>query len=160
MDRREFVQTGVSLCGLCLCSGMGRTTFAQERERKPIEPKKLNYCGYTCPKDCKFLQATLKNDEALKKEAYDLWKIKDRYGVEFDPATAICRGCKAVEEPEGVVLGGCTVRACARKRKLDCCIECADLKSCGKDLWTRFPQFRDKVIEMQRQFVKQGGSLS
>jgi hypothetical protein len=80
--------------------------------------------------------------------------------VEFDPATAICRGCKAVDEPEGVVLSGCTVRACTRRRKLDCCIECSELAACEEALWKRFPKFRDQAIAMQKKYVEQGGSLS
>ena len=50
-----------------------------------IDPKKLMYCGYTCPEECKFLIASVKNDKELRKEAYDLWKIKERFDIEFDP---------------------------------------------------------------------------
>jgi len=35
----------------------------------------------------------------LKRKAFALWKIKERYGVEFDPEQAICYGCKAKGEP-------------------------------------------------------------
>ena len=60
MDRRKFIETsaktGVTLCGLCTCfagvSAAGEKIF--------IDPKKLNFCGYICPTDCKFLRALSK----------------------------------------------------------------------------------------------------
>ena len=53
-----------------------------------------------------------------------------------------CDGCKALDKPEGVVVSKCDVRACAREKKLDCCIECDELTTCDKDLWKRFPTFK------------------
>ena len=58
IDRRAFLSTGaragITVCGLCLCSRF--PAFAgddEESQEQPLDPKKLNYCGYTCPKDCR-----------------------------------------------------------------------------------------------------------
>ena len=64
-------------------------------EDKIPDPKKINYCGYTCPEDCKFLVASVKNDLVLKKEAYEIWEMKERFGVvEFEADKIFCFGCK------------------------------------------------------------------
>ena len=157
LDRREFLiagsRTGVALCGACLCPGL--MLDEQENPKKPLDPKKLNYCGYTCPGDCKFKLGTLEDDEQLKKQAFEAWKIEDRYGLAFDPETAMCYGCKAPGKPEGVVVANCTVRSCARTKKLVCCIECPDLGGCDKDLWSRFPDFKKQVDEMRVRYLAQ-----
>jgi hypothetical protein len=82
-------------------------------------------------------------------------KIEETYGLEFDEEQAICYGCKELDKPEGVVLKKCDVRPCAREKKLDSCIECDDLATCDKELWTRFPDFRQKVLEMQEKYRQQ-----
>ena len=79
----------------------------------------------------------------------------ERFGVEFDEEQAICYSCKELDKPEGIVLKRCTVRACAREKELDCCIECDELKTCDKKLWSRFPQFHDKVVEVQEKYRRQ-----
>jgi hypothetical protein len=129
-------------------------TFVFAGDEK-IDPAKLNFCGYTCPEDCKFLQGTLNDDVELKKEAWKAWKIEERFGLEFDAEQAICYGCKALDKPEGVVVSRCDVRACAREKKLDCCIECDELTGCDKDLWRRFPKFKEQVIAMQEKYRAQ-----
>ncbi len=91
----------------------------------------------------------------MKKEAYKLWKIKERFDIEFDPETIFCYGCKVSDKPEGVVTKNCTVRECAMKKKNDCCIECDELTNCDKDLWNRYPKFKESVIEMQKKYLEQ-----
>jgi len=152
IDRRTFISTGATVCGLCACS---QFPFAAWAGDEPIDPKKLTFCGYTCPEDCKFLRATLENNLELKKEVWKEWKIEETYGLEFDEEQAICYGCKELDKPEGVVLKKCDVRPCAREKKLDSCIECDDLATCDKELWTRFPDFRQKVLEMQEKYRQQ-----
>jgi hypothetical protein len=157
INRRAFITTGATVCGVCFCSP--RASFsedsAQEGATKKLDPKKLNYCGYSCPEDCKFLEATLTNNTELKKEAFKIWKIEDRFGIEFDPETAICYSCKTLDKPEGIVLQRCDVRACAQEKKMDCCIECDELGNCDKDLWRRFPKFQEQVVAMQVRFRAQ-----
>ena len=161
IDRRTFLSNGAR-AGACLCCASalpGAARFAlagDEAGDQPIVPADLNYCGYSCPPDCKFLKGTLDNDVELKKEAWQLWKIEERFGVAFDPDQAICYGCKTEGKPEGIVLSRCTVRDCAQEKELDCCIECPELEACDKDLWRRFPDFKKQVVEMQGRYRKQG----
>jgi hypothetical protein len=158
IDRRDFL-TGsaracVALCGACICSrfpALAEGEAAAGEQKIPV-PAELNYCGYKCPPDCKFLKATLENDVELKKEAWKLWKIEERFHVPFDPDKAICYGCKTKDKPLGIVLQRCDVRACAQEKKLDCCIECEGLTACDRDLWRRFPKFKEQVIEMQERY--------
>ncbi|HAN17152.1 MAG TPA: hypothetical protein DCQ24_00640 [Bacteroidales bacterium] len=124
-----------------------------------IDPGKLNFCGYTCPADCKFYIASVENDETGKKEAFKIWKIKERFGVDFDPDTSVCWKCKDMLKPEGVVIQNCTVRACAIEKGYEACIECDKLTTCDKDLWKRFPDFFNAVIEMQIKYKQQSASF-
>ena len=150
-DRRKFVTAGaVAGCALLLSTRLSAMKGFEYLQNEVPDPKKLNYCGYTCPTDCKFLQASIKNDPVLKKEAYEIWEMKDRFGVtEFDPDKIFCFGCKNTEKPVGIRLQKCDVRNCAIDKKLDSCIECKDLKTCVKDLWKKFPDFKKAVIKMQ-----------
>jgi hypothetical protein len=159
-DRRSFLingaRAGITVCGLCVCSSVPTWAGAEgEESDKPLDPKSLDYCGYTCPKDCKFLKATLEDNLELKKEAFKIWKIEERFGVAFDPEQAICYGCKALDKPQGIVVARCDVRACAQEKKLDCCIECGELEGCDKDLWRRFPDFKKQVIAMRERYLRQ-----
>ena len=161
IDRRAFLSTGAmagfTVCGLCVCSQFSGLAHAGDasKTQELIDPRRLNFCGYTCPKDCAFLEGTLNNDVTLKKEAWKDWKIEERFGLEFDPEQAICYGCKSLDKPEGVVLARCDVRACTREKELECCIECDELPACDKDLWRRFPKFKAQVVEMQKKYLAQ-----
>lgn len=135
-----------------LYKNLSANIFNYLQENVP-DPKKLNYCGYTCPKDCKFLIASEKNDPTLKKEAYEIWEMKERFGVtEFDADKIFCFGCKTKDKPVGIRLQKCDVRNCAIDKKLESCIECKELTSCEKDLWTKFPDFKKSVIQMQTKY--------
>lgn len=151
-NRRKFIQTSSIVgCSLLISGKMSAFSFY---ENEIPDPKKLNYCGYICPKDCQFLEASIKNDKELKKKAYEIWKIKEKYNIDFDPKTIFCFGCKNEDKPAGIVMINCTVRACAIDKELDACIECKELKTCEKDIWTRFPDFHKKIIEMQKSWVE------
>lgn len=145
--RRQFLRnSSVAGCALLLSGKLNAFSFPED---EIPDPKKLNYCGYKCPKNCQFLEASVKNDAELKKKAYNTWKIKERYNVDFNAETTFCFGCKAKDKPVGVVMANCTVRSCAIEKKYDSCIECNKLKSCDKDLWKHFPDFHKAVIKIQ-----------
>ena len=154
--RRDFLKTGYKAC--LACTALLYTSRLKGMEglfgpdEKP-DPGKLNYCGYVCPPDCKFLKATKENDIELKKEAYKEWKIKEKYGVEFNADKIFCWGCKTNDKPIGIVLQKCTVRSCAISKNHECCIECKELENCKKELWDQFPDFKKTVIEMQRKYL-------
>jgi len=157
IKRREFIasgaRAGMVCCGILLCPWKATSSFpgGGYDDEKP-DPAKLNYCGYQCPQDCPFLKGTLENNVELKKQAYEQWQIKERYGMDFDPETIFCYGCKTADKPEGVVLKQCTVRNCVMEKKLECCIQCAELAQCDKELWSRFPDLKTYMIEQQKKF--------
>jgi hypothetical protein len=149
-NRRRFIRSS-AIAGCTIIAAGKLTAFSFPQDEVP-DPKKLNYCGYTCPKDCQFLEASVKNDSELKMKAYETWKIKERYNIDFDAEKIFCFGCKNTEDPAGVVMLNCTVRQCAIGKNLDACIECNNLKICDKDLWSRFPEFHQSVIKMQASY--------
>lgn len=152
-SRREFLKDCAQFGFGCVCL-LGVKGLAAEDERKP-DLEKLNYCGYTCPEDCKMYRAGKTGDLALKKEAFKAWKIKERYGIEFDPKLVFCNRCKTPDKPLGIAVQKCTVRACAIEKKMISCVACKDLKGCDKDLWKRFPDFHKAVIKMQGEYFAQ-----
>lgn len=161
-DRRDFfrksTQAGMAGCLLLISpSLLAAENLGHLDNQEALDPKKLNYCGYKCPDNCQFLEASVKNDPDLKKKAYDTWQVKERYGADFEADKIYCFGCKNKEKPEGVILKGCGVRKCAIEKGFDCCIECKDLKECKQDLWTRFPDFKNQVIKMQQQYMEAKG---
>ncbi len=164
VSRRNFLMKGAQVCvGCCALIALPKLSanglssgFLPDNEIP--DPKKLNYCGYKCPDDCKFLAASINNDTALKKEAFDIWKIEEKYGIAFDPEKIFCFGCKTTDKPEGVIITNCTVRKCAVEKKIDCCIECKELTGCSKELWTQFPDFKKMVIEMQTKYFETRGA--
>lgn len=157
LNRRNFfkktTQISMACCGLMAASRMeafGNLFLDGEIPN----PKLLNYCGYTCPDGCEFKKASLENDPVLKKEAFDAWKINERYGIEFEADKVFCFGCKNTGKQDGVVTANCTVRTCVMEKDLECCIECDELADCDKELWSRFPKFKEKVIEMQQTYLE------
>lgn len=117
------------------------------------DPKKLNYCGYSCPGDCKMLRATRENNIELKKEAHKEWRLEEKYDMAFDADKVYCYGCKSDKPDAGIVVTNCSVRNCAIEKNYDCCIECNELAACEKEIWTTFPDFHKAIIEMQKRYL-------
>jgi hypothetical protein len=159
VNRRKFIKistvAGITGCAFLLASKFNslKAFNSLSAQNEPIDLKKLNYCGYQCPADCQFLQATRENNTELKMKAYENWKIKEKYGVDFEAEKVFCWGCKTNDKPVGIVLSKCQVRNCAIEKGYDCCIECDNLTSCGFELWKNFPDFHKQVIEMQKTYI-------
>ena len=158
VNRRNFIKMG-AVAGITGCAFLLATKFNSlkafntfSNENEIPDPKKLNYCGYQCPSDCQFLKATRENNTELKMKAYETWKIKEKYGVEFDAEKIFCWGCKTKDKPLGITVSKCTVRNCAIEKGYDCCIECNDLAQCEFELWKNFPDFHKQVVEMQKTY--------
>jgi hypothetical protein len=157
LKRREFItkscKAGVAYCALLYGSKLYgiRNLNTMPGNDKP-DPKKLNYCGYTCPDDCQMKKATLENNIDLKKKAYIDWRIEKKYGIAFDPDKIFCYGCKTTRHPLGLVVEKCTVRSCAMDKGYDCCIQCDSLSACDKEIWKTFPDFHKSVLEMQKNY--------
>ena len=156
LKRREFIKRSTKVCmgGCLLFSSTVPFTFSG-RDGQSIDPAKLCYCGYSCPEDCHFLVASKKNDAELKKQVFEEWELEKRYGLKFDPEQMFCFTCKPVDRPEGPVQKKCTVRICAIERGYQACIECDELVTCEKDLWERYPQFYEGVIDLQKKYKLQ-----
>lgn len=157
IPRRTFLKTTSQAClgGCLLMSARGSVAasiFFLD-DQKP-DPKRMNYCGYTCPDGCEFRKATLENDTALKKEAYKAWQIKERFNIPFEADSIFCFGCKNTGKPEGVVTANCTVRTCTLEKGFEACIECDELAECDKELWGRFPDFHKQVIEVRKKYLE------
>ncbi|HEX3007830.1 MAG TPA: DUF3795 domain-containing protein [Bacteroidales bacterium] len=152
MKRREFISCGYKggiACGILLAGNLN--AFALSKDEKP-DVKKLNYCGYQCPADCKVKKATVENNLELKKEVYKEWRIKEKYNFEFDAESMFCWGCKTEGKPLGVITNNCSVRACAIDKGYDSCIQCKDLTTCEKEIWKTFPKFKESMLELQKKF--------
>lgn len=155
LKRRDFVTTcfkaGVTCCALAYGVKLTGQGVVDNQDEKP-DPKKLEYCGYKCPADCPLKKGTLENNDELKKKAYEDFKIKEKYGIEFDPDKVFCYGCKMKDKPLGTPVASCTVRKCVIEKGYECCLECDGLTACDKELWTNYPQFKAAMIEMQKKF--------
>jgi len=156
LKRREFINScfraGVACCALSYGTQLAGQDPANKQDAKP-DPKSLEYCGYNCPADCPLKKATLENNLELKKKAYADFEFKTKYGIEFDPEKVFCYGCKSAgNKPVSMPVNACTVRKCVMGKKLECCIQCDTLAKCDKELWTRFPKFKESVLEMQKKY--------
>jgi hypothetical protein len=155
-SRREFLQRGTTTflaCGvMSMCPRLTAMGNMFRGDDVP-DPKKLEYCGYSCPSDCPLYAATIENNLEGKKEAYKNWNIKERYNLEFDPDQIFCYKCKNDEKPAGPVVANCTVRKCVIDKGLDCCIECSELPACSQTLWETFPDFHKAVIDLQKRYM-------
>ncbi|NQT26055.1 DUF3795 domain-containing protein [candidate division KSB1 bacterium] len=159
-NRREFLKTCSAFCAGCaFFLHPRRITAGDDEEVKPEKapnPDEHTHCGYQCSEECKLFKATVNNDMTLKKEAYQEWKMKERYGIEFDPEQVFCYGCKADDKPMSITLQKCTVRHCAKGKGLEACFQCKDLKTCDMELWKRFSDFKKNVIGMQEKYMTLG----
>ena len=155
LKRRDFdtrcFKAGVACCALSYGNMITGQDPVKQQEGKP-DPKNLEYCGYKCPSDCPLKQATAENNTELKKKAYEDFKFKEKYNVDFDPEKVFCYGCKVTDKPLSIPVKSCTVRKCAIDKGYECCIECKGLAACDKELWKSFPQLKVKVIEMQKKY--------
>lgn len=155
-SRRNFLKQGTVFCITCVaitaCPGVRAASFLNEDDEIP-DPKDLEYCGYRCPADCPMYLATINNDETAKKKAFEDWQLEERYGLKFDPEQLYCYTCKPGEKPVGTSAQHCEVRNCAIEKELDCCIECKDLPSCTKGVFSRYPDFHKGVVKLQEKYT-------
>jgi hypothetical protein len=124
----------------------------EKQQLKKADLKGLTFCGFKCTTQCTLYRATIENNPELKKKAYEEFKMKEKYNVDFDQDKIFCYGCKPNDKPLSINVNQCAVRKCAIGKNFDCCIECSGLAACDKELWKSFPQFKEKVIEMQKNY--------
>ena len=153
LKRREFLSGCFKAGAACVVlSGSGNLFAVSPMHQEKPDPKKLEYCGYTCPPDCTLWKATRENNLELKKKAYAEFNFKEKYKIDFDADKVFCYSCKASDKPLGLSVKACTVRQCAIGKGLDCCIECNGLATCDKELWKNFPKLKEHVEGLQKQY--------
>jgi hypothetical protein len=152
IKRREFLdkflKAGAAGCALVYGNQLLAET-PQDQLKKP-DLKSLTYCGFKCSNDCTLYKATIENNPELKKKAYEEFKWKEKFNVDYDPDKVFCWGCKPKDKPLSINVSACTVRKCTIEKGYECCIECNGLTACDKELWKNFPQFKLKVLEAQK----------
>jgi len=80
------------------------------------------YCGLSCD-FCPAYQATLKNDDELRRQTAMEWS--QMFNAQITPEMINCEGCRT----PGLKLGHCAVceiRSCAASRGYDTCAQCDD----------------------------------
>jgi hypothetical protein len=151
LKRRDFISKCFNASVTCCALLYGNSLFAQDPFKlKKEDLKGLTYCCYKCTSECPTYKATIENNPELKKKAYEDAKWKEKYGIDFDPDTFFCFGCKPADKPLSINLKACTVRQCVIEKGYDCCIECNRLTACDKKLWKSYPEFKEKVMEFQK----------
>jgi len=152
LKRREFVgkcfKAGVAGCSLVY----GNSLLAEDRQQQVQKPdlKSLTFCGFKCTTACTLYKATIEDNGELRKKAYEEFKWKEKFNVDYDAARVFCWGCKIKDKPLSINVSACTVRKCAIEKRYDSCIQCNGLVACDKELWKNFPKFKESVLEMQK----------
>ena len=157
-DRREFIKDSMkglmACCVIAQCPGLLQAGSEEEISEMDTYLKEVSkaftYCTYRCSETCPLLVASLKGDqEYLDKQAKE-WS--EKHGGEKVPKDQrFCYGCKPIDKPLGFIVSRCTARQCAIEKKLGSCLECGDLATCDKELWTSYPQHREAVLKMQKE---------
>lgn len=139
-NRREMLKT-------CACAGLGLILstggvsccpYRSNREQAMPESddfSKIAYCCLECEK-CDVYIATQNNDNELRAKVAKEWKMKAE--------ELYCDGCKSDRTPFN-----CEAKKCASGRNLPTCAHCDDFPSCDKEIWTKWPQLKEKVQAMR-----------
>lgn len=86
----------------------------------------ISFCGIDCT-NCEARTATLNNDDKLRQEVADKWKVA--HGFAFTADMINCTGCRV----EGVKIGHwteCQIRLCAVARGYEHCGKCPEISEC------------------------------
>jgi hypothetical protein len=155
LKRRDFISKCFKAGATGCVALYGNSLLGQDPVKlKKEDLKGLTYCCYKCTVECPVYKATIENSTELKKKVYEDAKWKEKFGIEFDPDKVFCFGCKPNNQPLGLNVKACTVRSCAIEKGYDYCIECEGLTACDKMLWKSYPDFKEKVIEFQKNYRK------
>ncbi len=162
--RREFIKNCLRLGAGCAFLPGHQIVLADEKpdsveseaEKQAIDLRQFTYCGHYCSDECELFCATEGGDNELKRKVFKEWGWKEKYDVEFDPEIVFCYGCKTEDKPHNLVMKNCTVRDCALEKKLDACVQCKDLTTCKKELWSQFPEHKIYVEKLQKKYIASG----
>ena len=139
-NRRDILKT-------CACAGLGLALgsaslsccpCSSNRQQAMLDSDDFSmvaYCCLECDK-CNVYIATQNNDDELRAKLAKEWKM--------DAGKLYCDGCKSER-----ALYNCEARKCAVSRNLPTCAHCDDFPSCDKEIWTKWPQLKEKVEAMR-----------
>ena len=89
----------------------------------------FGYCGLDCGK-CDAYQATVRNDDELRKKTAELWSELNGYPIR--PEDINCLGCKGEGVKTYFCSSLCEVRKCAVEKKIRSCGFCEQMNDCNK----------------------------
>ena len=88
----------------------------------------IGCCGLDCEK-CDARNATITNDNALRKKTAALWTKLN--GVTITPDMINCSGCRTEGAKTPFCDKLCPVHNCVREKKLDTCADCEKMDKCS-----------------------------
>ncbi len=165
-SRRRFLKTCAQFGGACCALlAWNRHIRAEDNPeekkdpaKKPIDFKKLSYCGIPCEQVCELYKATLENDVKKKRIEYEKQEMKKNFGIEFDPDKVFCYTCKPGDKPQKIGMDKCDVRKCAVANGVESCVQCKDLVSCKKEFWKTWSDLYEFSKKNQARFLTQPGA--
>jgi len=125
--------TGLSCCPSC--SKKDDAVAQVEAESLPADWTMIAYCCLECDK-CDAYIATQNDDDALRAKVAKEWKM--------DAEKIHCNGCKADN-----ALFNCEAKKCAVAKGLPTCAHCDGFPMCDKEIWTKWPQLKEKTETMR-----------
>ena len=87
----------------------------------------IAYCGLDC-ESCDAYQATLHNDNALRKKTAELWSRLNNTVI--TPEMINCTGCRTKGIKTFFCNHLCKVRQCAQRKGVETCGQCEQLTTC------------------------------
>jgi hypothetical protein len=150
-SRRRFLGAtacagGCALLGSLAAAGEGE---GQAPSKKSYDFDKLTYCCFECtPERCPLLKASLSGDLEARKDHISQWR--EKYKRQFKPEEVFCFGCKAEPAKLGFNVKACDVRTCVIAKGLTSCAHCRELVTCQRELWRKYPKFREHVLGIQK----------
>lgn len=108
----------------------------------------IAYCGLDC-EACEARLATINNDDALRGKVAKLWS--ELNGAEITPEMINCTGCRISGVKTPFCDSLCPIRQCAKRRQMETCGSCPEMKSCEKvgAIIGNNPDARDRLEKIQ-----------
>ncbi len=158
-SRRDFLRQSLSVgTGLvCCCANLSCRSKSKQRPSRASNVaqtemihedfSELSYCCIRCDEQCEIFAATKNNDQQSKARIASRWS--EKFGKAFKSQDVACYGCKAENMPVSYYATLCSLRKCARDRRVITCAHCDDFPSCQKDSWTKWPSLREKTDQIR-----------
>ena len=89
--------------------------------------KLIACCGLDCA-TCDARNATVTNDDKLRKETAEKWK--EQFSADITPEMINCTGCRE-EGAKFAHCAECEIRNCVKAKGFNTCADCVELESCS-----------------------------